>query len=171
MRLALPLSRRGFRRGVSLVETIVSIGVLAVVAPLAIAALLRGGESGTAARAETRAPVIVESCLQEIKVARDGVSKYLPSLTPGQAFGNGEVLCLAFRRDGVLLGSVAGSAYESGIGRVAEQDVAFLARLEGTLDTERPGFPPLLKVKVSIEHPAVAGSTKRRRMEFLTKLP
>ena len=169
MKLALP--RRGFRRGVSLVETMVSIGVLAVVAPLAIAALLRGGESGTAARAETRAPVIVETCLQDIKIARDGVSKHLPALAPGQAFGSGEVLCLAFRRDGVLLGAVAGSAYESGTLRVAEQDAAFLARLEGTLDTERPGFPPLLKVKVTIEHPAVVGSLKRRRMEFLTKLP
>jgi hypothetical protein len=169
--MKLPLPRRGFRRGVSLVETMVSIGVLAVVAPLAIAALLRGGESGTAARAETRAPAMVESCLQEIQIAREGDSKYLPALTPGQAFGSGEVLCLAFRRDGVLLGSVAGSAYENGTLRVEEQDAAFLARLEGTLDTERPGFPPLLKVKVTIEHPAVAGSIKRRRMEFLTKLP
>lgn len=169
MRIALP--KRGLRRGVSLVETMVSIGVLAVVAPLAIAALLKGGEGGTAARAETRAPVIVESCLGEIKTARDGVSKHLPALTPGQAFGSGEVMCLAYRRDGVLLGAVSGSSYEAGIGKVAEQDVAFLARLEGTLDTERPGFPPLLKVKVTIEHPAVAGSMKRRRMEFLTKLP
>ena len=169
MKITLP--HRGLRRGVSLVETMVSIGVLAVVAPLAIAALLKGGEGGTAARAETRAPVIVESCLDEIKIARDGISKNLPALIPGQAFGSGEVMCLAYRRDGVLLGPVAGSAYEAGIGKVAEQDVAFLARLEGTLDTERPGFPPLLKVKVTIEHPAVAGSLKRRRMEFLTKLP
>lgn len=166
-----PLPRRGFRRGVSLVETMVSIGVLAVVAPLAIAALLRGGEGGTAARAETRAPVIVEACLQEIQIARDGGSRNLPALSPGLAFGSSEVLCLAFRRDGVLLGSVDGAGYDSGTLRVAEQDAAYLARLEGTLDTERPGFPPLLKVKITIEHPAVAGSTKRRRMEFLTKLP
>jgi hypothetical protein len=169
MRIAFP--RPAFRRGVSLVETMVSIGVLAVVAPLAIAALLRGGEGGSAARAETRAPVIVEACLSEIRVARDGVSKHLPALTPGQPFGSGEVLCLAFRRDGVLLGPVAGEAYENGTLRVADQDAAFLARLEGVLDTEREGFPPLLKIKVTVEHPAVAGSLKRRRMEFLTKLP
>jgi hypothetical protein len=169
MRLALP--RPGFRRGISLVETMVSIGVLAVVAPLAIAALLRGGEGGAVARAETRAPVIVESCLGEIKTARDGISKNLPALTPGQAFGSNEVLCLAYRSDGVLLGPVEGASYDSGIVKVAEQDAAYLARLEGTLDTGRPGFPPLLKVKVTIEHPAAAGSQKRRRMEFLTKLP
>lgn len=159
------------RRGVSLVETMVSIGVLAVVAPLAIAALLRGGEGGTSARAETRAPVVVEACLTEIAAARDGRSQHLPALVPGQPFGTGEVLCLAFRRDGVLLGPVAASTYESGILRVAEQDAAYLARLEGTLETERPGFPPLLGVRVTVEHPAVAPALKRKRMEFLTKLP
>jgi hypothetical protein len=169
--MRIPSPRPAFRRGVSLVETMVSIGVLAVVAPLAIAALLRGGETGSAARAETRAPVIVESCLNEIKVARDSTSKHLPALTPGQAFGSDEVICLAFRRDGVLLGAVSAASYEGGVLRVAEQDAAFLARLEGTLETGRPGFPPLLKVKVTVEHPAVAGSLKRRRKEFLTKLP
>ena len=101
MRLALP--RPGFRRGISLVETMVSIGVLAVVAPLAIAALLRGGEGGAVARAETRAPVIVESCLGEIKTARDAIR--------------------------------------------------------------------LLTEAGLIERRAAAGSQKRRRMEFLTKLP
>ncbi len=169
--MRIPSPRPAFRRGVSLVETMVSIGVLAVVAPLAIAALLRGGEGGSAARAETRAPVIVEACLAEIAAAREGTSKNLPALVPGEAFGTGEVLCLAFRRDGVLLGPVAASTYESGILRVAEQDAAYLARLEGTLETERPGFPPLLAVKISVEHPAVAGKLKRKRMEFLTKLP
>ena len=169
MRIALP--GRGLRRGVSLVETMVSIGVLAVVAPLAIAALLRGGEGGTAARAETRAPAIVESCLTEIRLARDGLSKNLPPLPPGQAFGAGEVVCLAFRRDGALLGPVAPSSYESGILEVAGQDAVFLARLEGELDPGRAGFPPLLKIKVTVEHPAVADRLKRRRLEFLTKLP
>jgi hypothetical protein len=164
-------SKRGFRRGVSLVETMVSIGVLAIVAPLAIAALLRGGEGGTAARAETRAPAIVEACLHEIQSARDGASKHLPALEPGEAFGTGEVLCLAFRRDGVLLGPLSAASYRAGIGKVAGQDAAFLARLEGALDTARAGFPPLLTITVTIEHPAVAGSLKRRRMEFLTKLP
>jgi hypothetical protein len=169
--MKVPPPKPGLRRGVSLVETMVSVGVLAVVAPLAIAALLRGGEGGSAARAETRAPVIVESCLQEIQVARDGNSTHLPALQAGQPFGDGEILCLAFRRDGVLLGPVAPASYEAGIVRVAEQDAAFLARLEGRLETERPGFPPLLKVAITLEHPAAAGSLKRRRLEFLTKLP
>jgi len=35
--------RRGMRRGVSLVETIIAVGVLAVVAPLALAPLLKAG--------------------------------------------------------------------------------------------------------------------------------
>jgi hypothetical protein len=133
--------------------------------------LLRGGEGGTAARAETRAPAIVESSLAEIRLARDGLSKNLPPLQPGQAFGAGEVICLAFRRDGALLGPVDPSSYEKGILKVANQDAVFLARLEGVLDTGRTGFPPLLTIKITVEHPAVADRLKRRRLEFLTKLP
>ncbi len=158
-------------RGVSLVETMVSIGVLAVVAPLALAALLKSGEGGASARAETRATAIVESCLSEIKTSRDGTSKHLPGLKPGIAFGTTEVLCLAYRADGTLLGRVEAGKYEAGSGKVGDQDAVFLARVQGELDDTRTGFPAMLTVKVTVEHPAAAPSEKRRKMDFFTKLP
>lgn len=169
MKTGLPKPRGD--RGVSLVETMVSIGVLAVVAPLALGALIKSGEGGASARSETRAPVIVESCLNEIKTARDGTSKHLPALEPGIAFGTTDVLCLAYRGDGTLLGRVDAAKYEAGNGKVGNEDAVFLARLQGALDTSRTGFPAMLTIKVTVEHPAVAPSEKRRRMEFLTKLP
>lgn len=164
--------KQALRRGVSLVETMVAIGVLAIVGPLAIAALMKSGEGGAAARAETRSPAMVERCLDEVKSARVGVSEHLPKLQPGVAFGADPVLCLAFSRDGALLGRVGSGDYDAGIrDKIARHDVAYLARVEGTHDSERPGFPPLLSVRVTVEFPAVAPSDKRRRMEFHTKLP
>jgi prepilin-type N-terminal cleavage/methylation domain-containing protein len=165
------LPKRALQRGVSLVETMVAIGVLAIVAPLALAALLKSGEGGAAARAETRSPAIVESCLAELDVARKGISEHLPTLTPGTAFGTDTVLCLAFRGDGTLLGRVDGANYEAGAGKVGSEDAVFLAKLEGELDQARPGYPPMLTVNVTVEHPAVAPSNKRRKMPFHTKLP
>ena len=157
--------------GVSLIEAVVSIGVLAVIAPIAMAAMLKAGEGGNSARAETRAPAIVEACLAELKTARDGNSDHLPALTPGEPFGSGQMLCLAFRRDGTLIGAVDPGGYGAGTDRIGDEDVSFLARLQGELDTSRDGFPEMLQITVSVEYPAVARDAKRRRLEFLTKLP
>ncbi len=158
-------------RGVTLVETIVSVGVLAVVAPLALAAMIRAGDSGSAARAETRAPAIVEACLAEIDLARHGSPEHLSSLEPGQPFGGTTVLCLAFDRAGTLLGKVEGDAYEGGIPHVGDGDAVYLATLASEPDTTRGDGTPLLKLTIGIEYPAVARQAKRSRMEFLTKLP
>ncbi|WP_193210477.1 hypothetical protein [Luteolibacter marinus] len=165
------IQRGGGNRGISLVETMVSIGVLAVVAPLALAAMLKAGETGTAAKAETRAPVIVEACLAEIRIARDSESAHLPKLNPGEAFGTGDPLSLAFRRDGTLAGAVPPGGYETGIDRLGSDDIAFLATVEGDLDTSRSGFPDMLKVTVTVEAPATAPVHKRKHLEFVTKLP
>jgi type II secretory pathway pseudopilin PulG len=169
MKQALP--KRALRRGVSLVETMVAIGVLAIVGPLAVAALLKSGEGGAAARAETRAPAIVDLSLSELNLALGSGSEHLPKLEPGMAFGANTPLCLAFSRDGTLLGSVGGGGYEQGSGEVGGEDASYLARLEGTLDTSRPGYPPLLTVLVSVEFPAVAPADRRRKIPFYTKLP
>ena len=170
MRNALPIAS-GLRSGASLVEVMVSIGVLAIVAPLALAAMLQAGEGGNTSRAETRAPLIVENCLAELDMARKGLSQHLPTLQPGQEFGSGEVLCLAFGADGKLLGRVEGSGYDGGMDRIGLDDASFLVRLTGTEDKSRADFPTMLTVKVAIERPAIAPASRRRAMTFYTKLP
>lgn len=169
MKTAPPI--RGFRRGVSLVEAMVSIGVLAVVAPLALAALLRAGEGGNLARAETRAPLIVDTCMEELEVARKGLSAHLPDMRQGEEFGTSDIICLAFGSDGTLLGSVEGGSYDGGAAKVSGKDAAYLAKLSGYLDESRIGFPTMLNVQVAVETPAVAPANKRRSMSFHTKLP
>jgi hypothetical protein len=165
------LPKRGMLRGVSLVETMVAIGVLAVVGPLAVAALLKSSEGGAFARAETRSPAIVERCLSELKTARDGTSEFLPKLQPGTNFGTDGVLCLAFSGDGTLLGSVSEGGYSKGNGKVDNKDAVYLAVLEGELQNQRSGYPPLLTVNIKVEYPAIAPKEKRNRMQFYTQLP
>ena len=169
MKLNLPIP--GLKRGASLVEIMVSIGVLAVVTPLALAAMLQAGEGGSSSRAETRAPLIVENCLSELDMARKGLSTNLPAMQAGKEFGKDQVLCLAFGGDGKLLGRVEGSGYDTGIPEVKGEDAAFLARLSAVEDKSRSDFPLMLTVKVSIERPAIASSKNRRVMDFYTKLP
>jgi hypothetical protein len=158
---------RGHLHGVSLVETLVSVGVLAVAAPLAIAALVRGGEGAAAARVESRAPAIVERCLAEIAAAREDRSEHLPALAPGSPFGLDAPLCLAFRHDGALLGRVDPSDYESGL----TGDARFLVRLRSDTTPARPGFPALLRIDLGLEHPAAAARDRRRASYFHTLLP
>ena len=110
------------RSGISLVETIVSVGVLAIVAPLALAAMMRAGGTGFAARAETRAPAMIEACLDEIGLARIAASGHLDPIAPGQPFGGGTPLCLAFDRAGRLIGKVDGDAYDQGAPSVGGAD-------------------------------------------------
>lgn len=161
----------GLQRGVSLVEAMVSIGVLAVVAPLALAALLRANEGGSSARAETRAPLIVETSMSELDMARKGAAEYLPAMLPGEEFGKTDLLCLAFGGDGKLLGRVDGGQYDSGLEELATREAYYLATLQGSEEEDREGFPTMLTVKVTIEYPAIAPSERRRKMDFHTKLP
>lgn len=157
--------------GISLVETIVSVGVLAIVAPLALAAMMRAGGTGFAARAETRAPAMIEACLDEIGLARIAASGHLDPIAPGQPFGGGTPLCLAFDRAGRLIGKVDGDAYDQGAPSVGGADATYLASLRGEEVTAPDARPPLLRLTIGIEHPAAAPRRKRTRIEFLTQLP
>lgn len=158
-------------RGVSLIETMVAIGVLAVVGPLSVGAVLKSGAGGASARAETRATVIVDHCLTEIRSARDAISLHLPTLKPGEAFGHGAPLCLAFDGNARLLGAVNSASYSEGADSVGGEIPVYLARIAGSLDAPRDGHTPLLTITLSVEYPAVAPEAKRRTLDFHTKLP
>jgi type II secretory pathway pseudopilin PulG len=155
------------QRGVTLVETLVSVGVLAVAAPLAIAALVRGGETATAARLENRAPALIERCLVEIAAAREARSELLPALTLGQPFGIDAPLCLAFRPDGSVLGKVDPTDYAAGL----TDEARFLVRLQGHPAPARLGLPAMLRIDLRLEHPAAAPRERRRASNFHTLLP
>lgn len=152
--------------GVSLLEAVIAISVVAVAVPLALGAMGKAGVVGATARAETRAPGIADWCRVELEAARRGVSEVLPPLPAGQAFpAEGEVLALAFDRDGSLVGPVEAEAYESGLSRLGEEDVYYIASLSGR--PEETG----VTLTVSVEYPAVRREERRDEVAFHTILP
>jgi hypothetical protein len=162
---------RGSIVGISLVETIVSIGVLSVVIPLALAAMLKASNSGASARAETRAPSIADYCMVELRAARDGDSKFFDPIMPRTNFGgSGEFMCLGFGRDGAVLGEVSEADYQKGLFKIEDEQVYYLAKLSGKLDAS-PRELDLVTVTVDVEYPATKPEDKRSSASFYTKLP
>lgn len=154
--------------GISLVETMVAIGVLAVVIPLALATMSKVGQESLAARAETRAPAMAEYVRQELAAAREGESRWFPEITARQAFPAGGTWCLGFDRGGEVLGRVEGDAYEQGVAELGGEEVVFLATARGRLESAED---PALGITVEIEYPAVRRATDRKALAFHTKLP
>lgn len=154
--------------GVSLVETLVAVGVLAIIVPLAMAAMVKGADVSGSARAETRAPAIADSVRIEIRAARRGESQYFEPLGAGESFGvSGETGALAFGRDGRLIGRVQSSGYASGVTELAGERVYFLAKASGRAE---PGAEVVTLV-VEVEYPAARPADRRKRVSFHTKLP
>lgn len=159
-------------RGFSLIEAIVSVGVLALAIPLVLGALVESGNSGTAAAAETRASWIVPACLNELKAAADGKSLIIPPTPLGEAFPTaGQIYGIAFAATGQALGPVDKAMYESGVKRMKEQDVRYITKLEGEVLSVKAGSAPMRSVLITIEYPAIAPSGKRTKIEFYTKTP
>ena len=159
-------------RGFSLIESIVSVGVLALAIPLVLGALVESGDSGTAAAAETRASWIVPACLNELQAAADGKSLLIPATPLGEGFPtDGRIYGIAFTAGGQALGPIDESAYASGLKKINGQDVRYLSRIEGEVLPAKPGSAPMRSVLVTLEYPAAAPAGKRARLEFYTKTP
>lgn len=160
-----------FASGISLVETIVSVGVLAVVIPLALAAMLKASGTGASARAETRATAIADFCMMELRAARKENSEYFSPVKAGEDFGSaGNFMGLGFSRDGAVIGKLTQAQYDEGLTKLGDDRVFFLARISGELDTMTREVD-LVTVTVSVEYPAVKSAAKRSQVNFHTKLP
>jgi type II secretory pathway pseudopilin PulG len=158
--------------GFSLIETIVSVGVLALAIPLVLGALVESGDSSNSAAAETRAGWIVPACLNELKAAAEGKSLLIPPIPYGERFpAAGQVYGIAFSAAGQSLGPIDKPTYESGLREINGQDVRYITKIEGEVLAAKPGSAPMRSVLVTIEYPAVAPAGKRTKLEFNTKTP
>jgi type II secretory pathway pseudopilin PulG len=160
------------QRGFSLIEAVVSVGILALAIPLVLGALVESGNSGTSAAAETRCGWIVPACLDELKAAADGKSVLLPTTPLGTAFpAAGQVYGIAFGAGGNSLGAVDKAAYDSGVKRIADQDVRYIAVIEGEVLPAKAGSVPMRSIRVGLEYPAAVPARKRTKLDFFTKTP
>lgn len=165
-------SPKAGKKGVSLVEAIIAVGVLAVAVPLVFATMAGSGDSGLSAQAETRCSWIVPACMEELELAMQAKSQNLPALQPSKAFPGGDPLALAFGAEGEILGKVDQGSYKRGLRNVGNKTARYIASMSGTLpeQTSQAVARPL-EVKIIVEYPAAAPEEKRRKIEFHTKLP
>lgn len=160
------------QRGASLLEAVLSIGVLAVAIPLVFGALAEAWKSGLAAQAESRSTWIIPACMDEIRASRDGCPRFFTPTTAGQTFPpSGEVWALAFSPEGKPIGKMPEALYAMGSRVIDGQPVRFIASLGSSAAPSKPGTIPLLWVHISLEYPASSPAEKRRKLDFHTRIP
>lgn len=160
------------RRGASLIEVVIAMGVLAVSVPLVFAVIAKSGQNSSHARAETRCAWIIPACLNEIEAARSGQSKFIPSRLPGEPFpAAGTLLCIGFAEDGRPLGTIEQAAYDKGIKTLSDEPVRYLATIRSEVAPVKAGSPPMLNLHLIVEHPAAAPARKRQKIDFHSRIP
>ena len=116
------------KRGASLIETVIAMGVLAVAIPLVFGALAESGKSTQSSEAETRSTWIIPACMEEIHASRSGRSQFFPTTLANEPFpALGDVWALAFSGEGKPVGKIPKADYDKGtrdIHRAQGHDVA-----------------------------------------------
>ena len=157
-------------KGFTLMEVVISVGILAVVVPVVLAMLVAGGESSRIASDETQAALIARSVVQEIRAARDGEGRILKETLAWPDFpAKGDRLVFGVDRDGAIVGQLGADVYMTG-----ERDVEVKYLVSATGDRHRsdglPDSEVLSKVAVSIETPPAAKTEDRRKFVFVQLL-
>lgn len=155
--------------GVTLVETTLSLGVLAVITPLLFAAMTRAGSTGSTSRTDSRSAGIIEACLEEIRLAQRGASGHLDPIPSEGALRTDPPICLSFDRTGRILGTVGEEARRQGAPPRESSVPAYFATIRG--DKADSPHPSMTQVSITIEHPAVLPDRKRTKIRFYTQIP
>jgi type II secretory pathway pseudopilin PulG len=166
-------SHRGFcLAGVSLIESLIALGVLAVAIPAVLAVMTEAGKSGLASQAETRSTWMIPACLDEIRASRGGSPQYFSPTASGQAFPPpGELWALAFSPEGRPIGKLPRTLYSNGIRELDGQTVRYIASLASSEVPGSDASARLLNVRISLEYPAASPETQRRKLVFHTRMP
>jgi len=160
------------RRGATLVEAVIAVGVLAVAIPLVFASLAESGNSGLSSEAETRSTWIVPVCMDEVRASREGRSLYFPATTVGEAFPPaGEVWALGFSPEGSPVGKLSQALYQKGAKEVDGGSIRYIALMSAITSAAGPGSTSMKQLRITIEYPASAPLEKRKKIDFHTRIP
>lgn len=160
------------KRGATLVEAVIAIGVLAIAIPMVFGTLAESGRTGMSSQAETRATWIIPACMDEIRASREGRPQYFSATTIGQTFPPaGDIWALGFSAEGKPLGKLSKADYEKGRRELGGKPLRYIATLGSSQDVARDGYPVMLRVDLTLEYPAAVAATKRNKLDFHTRMP
>lgn len=161
-----------FARGVTLVESVIAVGVLAVAVPLVFGALAEAGKTSFASQAETRSTWMIPACIDEIQASRDGRPQFFTATTTGQPFPPaGDVWALAFSPEGRPVGRLSKALHDKGAKELDGKPIRFIAVMSAQNPTTSPGDLKMLRTRIAIEYPASAPAAKRSKLDFHTRIP
>lgn len=159
------------RRGSTLVDVVIAIGVLAVAIPWVFETLAAAGKCALVAQAESRSSWMIRVCMDEMRASRAACPQYFSSTSIGEIFPpGGEVWALAFAADGKVLGKISRDHYDHGIREADGRSVRYIGRIESMVDPEDHGVPLMLRAHISVEFPAALPVGKRRAIDFYTRI-
>ena len=157
-------------RGFTLMESVISVGLLALVIPLVVALVAASGTASRSATDDTKAAFMARSVMEEIVAAREGGGDLIEEELEWPEFpGPGGRYVITADDEGNLLSLLEAGAYETG---VDERGVAYLISVRG----EQQDFPvhpelqSLSKVEIMVEFPAIAPRDNRRSRTFIQLL-
>jgi len=167
-----PPSRRFRRRGLTLMETVVALGVLAVAVPLVLAAMGTALEVRRDAEVDTRAAFIARSLTADLRAASAGGGRifhphgdaFRPRVPLAGDFtesAEAVPVLLGFDRAGGFVRRLSGAEYAAG---VAGAELGFLVELTGEAD---PREARLARVRLQVESPAPAAAAQRHKLRFM----
>lgn len=155
------------RHGFTLMEVVISVGVLAVVVPVVLAMVIAGGESSRVASDETQASLIARSVADEIRAARDGEGRILKGELEWPKFPtNGDRVVFAVARGGELVKELGAGGYATG---EKDGEVRYLVSAMGVEHQPEnlPDSEGLSRVEISVETPPAAKVEDRRKFVFV----
>ncbi len=157
--------------GSSLIETVIAMGVLAVVIPLVFGTIAESGNTEMASAAETRSTWIVPACVAQVHASREGKSLYFPATQTGEVFPPaGSVWAIGFSAEGKAVGKIEKSIYDRGAKEIHGEAIRFIASISADLPIDTTP-PVMLRMRVSVEYPAAAPADRRRKIDFYTHIP
>jgi len=141
-------------RGATLMESVIAVGVLAAAVPMVLIGMVEAGRSSEASGAETRAPWMARTSIEEWRA-----NTTVDTTTP---------LMLAFSRSGKLVGEISSAEHADGLRKLGDSGVRYLATVHPP--EMMPGHEPErpATIRVAVEYPASAPASRRRTLDFHT---
>jgi type II secretory pathway pseudopilin PulG len=172
MRISSPSPRRK-HRGLTLMEAVIAIGIVAVAVPLILAATSAASRSRINSEADTRAAWIAKETQRQLTDAwRDLPATYFSTKPAFPAFSSeAEPLVLLFNQSAGLIGPGNAEVHASGS---SNPEAYYMVTMYGEAaipSTADQADNTLSKVFISVEHNAKSPRSKRNSNPFLVLIP